>query len=94
LVSKYPSFAESGGSVIGGCDNSSQYPVCARILKAYSSDLFATTFDCTTANRTPFQAGYPEKTNKQIFVVIGLDDSFTFQNLRHTAVTIMLNNGM
>jgi integrase len=43
---------------------------------------------------TPLQAGYPEKTCKQIFATIGLDDSFTFHNLRHTAASIMLNNGM
>lgn len=43
---------------------------------------------------TPLQAGYPEKACKQIFAVIGLDNSFTFHNLRHTAASIMLNNGM
>jgi len=43
---------------------------------------------------TPLQAGYPEKTCKQLFAAIGLDDSFTFHNLRHTAASIMLNNGM
>jgi integrase len=43
---------------------------------------------------TPLQAGYPEKASKQIFAVIGLDNSFTFHNLRHTAASIMLNNGM
>jgi integrase len=43
---------------------------------------------------TPLQAGYPEKTCKQIFAAIGLNESFTFHNLRHTAASIMLNNGM
>jgi integrase len=43
---------------------------------------------------TPLQAGYPEKACKQIFSAIGLDDSFTFHNLRHTAASIMLNRGM
>jgi len=43
---------------------------------------------------TPLQAGYPQKTCKQLFAAIGLDDSFTFHNLRHTAASIMLNNGM
>jgi integrase len=43
---------------------------------------------------TPLQAGYLEKASKQIFAVIGLDNSFTFHNLRHTAASIMLNNGM
>lgn len=43
---------------------------------------------------TPLQADYPEKACKQIFAMIGLDNSFTFHNLRHTATSIMLNNGM
>ena len=43
---------------------------------------------------TPLQADYPEKACKQIFTIIGLDNSFTFHNLRHTATSIMLNNGM
>ena len=43
---------------------------------------------------TPLQAGYPEQTCKQIFAAIGLNESFTFHNLRHTAASIMLNNGM
>lgn len=43
---------------------------------------------------TPLQPGYPEKTCKQIFAAIGLNDSFTFHNLRHTAASIMLNNNM
>ncbi len=43
---------------------------------------------------TPLQAGYPQKACKQIFATIGLDNSFTFHNLRHTAASIMLNNGM
>lgn len=42
---------------------------------------------------TPLQAGYPEKACKQIFATIGLDNSFTFHNLRHTVASIMLNNG-
>lgn len=43
---------------------------------------------------TPLQAGYPEKTCKRIYATIGLDDSFTFHNLRHTSASIMLKNGM
>ena len=43
---------------------------------------------------TPLQAGYPEKTCKLIFTEIRLDDSFTLHNLRHTAASIMLKNGM
>jgi integrase len=43
---------------------------------------------------TPLQAGYPQKTSKRIYAAIGLDDSFTFHNLRHTAASIMLKNGM
>lgn len=43
---------------------------------------------------TPLQPYYPQKTNKQMFAAIGLDDDFTFHNLRHTATSIMLKNGM
>ena len=43
---------------------------------------------------TPLQPNYPQKTCKRIFAEIGLDDSFTFHNLRHTAASIMLKNGM
>jgi len=43
---------------------------------------------------TPLEAGRPQKACKKIFYVIGLNDSFTFHNLRHTAASIMLANGM
>lgn len=43
---------------------------------------------------TPLQPGYPEKTCKEIFANIGLGNDFTFHNLRHTAASIMLKNGM
>jgi integrase len=43
---------------------------------------------------TPLQPYCPQKTCKRIFAAIGLDDSFTFHNLRHTAASIMLKNGM
>ena len=40
------------------------------------------------------EAGRPQKACKKIFQRIGLNDSFTFHNLRHTAASIMLANGM
>lgn len=43
---------------------------------------------------TPLQAGYPEKACKRIYAAIGLGSDFTFHNLRHTAASIMLKNGM
>jgi integrase len=42
----------------------------------------------------PLQAGYPEKTCKRIYAAINLGGDFTFHNLRHTAASIMLKNGM
>ncbi len=43
---------------------------------------------------TPLEAGRPEKACKKIYAAIGLDNSFTFHNLRHTAASIMMSNGM
>lgn len=43
---------------------------------------------------TPLQPGLPQKSVKQIFHAINLPNSFTFHNLRHTAASIMLSDGM
>lgn len=43
---------------------------------------------------TPLEAGRPQKLCKKIYSAIGLDGTFTFHNLRHTAASIMLSNGM
>jgi len=48
----------------------------------------------TSGVGTPLQPGLLQKSAKQIFREIGLSDSFTFHNLRHTAASIMLNSGM
>lgn len=43
---------------------------------------------------TPLEAGLVQKRAKKIFRQLGLPDSFTFHNLRHTAASLMLSNGM
>lgn len=43
---------------------------------------------------TPLQPGLLQKSAKQIFNAMKLPNSFTFHNLRHTAASIMLSDGM
>lgn len=54
------------------------------------------TFDYvfTSSIGTPLQPGLLQKSAKNIFRMMGLPDSFTFHNLRHTAASIMLNGNM
>lgn len=48
----------------------------------------------TSSVGTPLQPGLPQKAVRQIFHEMNLPDSFTFHNLRHTAASIMLSDGM
>ena len=43
---------------------------------------------------TPLEPGLVQKKAKGIFRQLGLPNSFTFHNLRHTAASLMLSNGM
>lgn len=51
-------------------------------------------FVFTSSVGTPLQPGLLQKSAKKIFRLMGLPDSFTFHNLRHTAASIMLNGNM
>lgn len=48
----------------------------------------------TSSVGTPLQPGLLQKSAKNIFREMGLPDSFTFHNLRHTSASIMLNGNM